>query len=185
MCSVLTHLWRFSLQRPKLHVFQQFLTALSSKTTDPTTPFSFQEVIYTLKSSPTREAAGLDGLKGEYLRLLPKAGFKFFHFLFNDLYANSNFSSQWKQTCIIVTPKPGTDLSLPSSYRPISLLSQLAKAHEGLLLTQLEAECDRLKVLSDFQFGFQGEHSTVQQLIGLSDFCLDAANEKHPTIILK
>ena len=102
---------------------------------------------------------------------------------FNQLYINGIFPEPWKRTLIAVTPKPGKDLTQLSSYSPISLLSHLAKAYEGVFLSQLETESERLKILPNFQFGFRNQHSTVQQLLRLADFCPEHAKYIQPTVI--
>lgn len=85
--------------------------------------------------------------------------------------------------CITVIPKPGKDLSHPSHYRPISLLSNLGKLYEAVVLLRLSKETDRLKVLPHVQFGFRPGHSTTQQLLRLMEFLTLQANEQKIVLI--
>jgi hypothetical protein len=59
----------------------------------------------------------------------------------------------------------GKDPTLPSSYRPISLLDTVGKLFEKILLTRVLREVKERGMLRDEQFGFR--HSTAPQLARL------------------
>jgi hypothetical protein len=63
--------------------------------------------------------------------------------------------------------KPGKDPTLPSSYRPISLLDTGGKLFEKILLTSILREVNERGLLRDEQFGFRPRHSTALQLARL------------------
>ena len=60
--------------------------------------------------------------------------------------------------------KPGKDLALPSSYRPISLLDMIGKLFENILLARILHEVSVRGLIRDKQFGFTPRHSTSLQL---------------------
>lgn len=59
--------------------------------------------------------------------------------------------------------KPGKPKDQPSSYRPISLLSNLSKVLEKLILKRIIPIFNAVHILPDHQFGFRAQHSTIQQ----------------------
>ena len=60
--------------------------------------------------------------------------------------------------------------TVPSNYRPISLLSLLSKVFERVVLDQTEEFLSLNKILYDYQSGFRKNHST--------DTCLSFLNDK-------
>ncbi|KAJ0175982.1 hypothetical protein K1T71_008156 [Dendrolimus kikuchii] len=75
-------------------------------------------------------------------------------------------------------PKPGKDRRLPASYRPITLLSHLAKLFERLLLRRL---APRIEPRAE-QFGFRGSHSTTLQLTRILHHLAHELNHDRSTI---
>jgi hypothetical protein len=75
----------------------------------------------------------------------------------------SYFPVTWKFTKIIMLPKPGKPVNEASSYRPIRLLPIPSKIFEKLLLNRVRNDTDILDTISDYQFGFREQHSTIQQ----------------------
>ena len=71
--------------------------------------------------------------------------------------------SSWKQAEIIPIPKPNKSLQEPQNYRPISLISILAKLEESFFLQWINDEINRLNFLPNHQFGFRKQHSVTQQ----------------------
>jgi hypothetical protein len=63
--------------------------------------------------------------------------------------------------------KPGKNVTLPSSYRPINLLDTVEKLFQVILLTGVIREVNKRCLLRDQQFWFQARHSTVLQLAHL------------------
>jgi hypothetical protein len=61
----------------------------------------------------------------------------------------------------------GKDPTLPSSYRPISLLDTVGKIFEKILLAGVLREVKERGLLRDEQFGFRPRHSTALQLAPL------------------
>lgn len=60
-------------------------------------------------------------------------------------------------------PKPGKDLTVPSSYRPISLLPCLSKLFERVFLTKIKPFIND-NIIPVHQFGFREHHGTVEQV---------------------
>jgi len=68
---------------------------------------------------------------------------------------------------IISIPKPGKNLQLPESYRPIALLSSLSKIYERSILFHLQNSVSGK--IREEQFAFRRNHSTTLQLTKLID----------------
>jgi hypothetical protein len=68
---------------------------------------------------------------------------------------------------VISILKPGEDTTLPSSYRPISLLDTIGKLFEKILLARVLGKVNERCLLRDEQFGFRHRHSTAPQLAHL------------------
>jgi len=74
--------------------------------------------------------------------------------------------------------KPGKDLALPSSYRPISLLDTSGKLFERILLTSILCEVGGRRVMRNEQFGFRLQHSTALQITRFAESVQDIWREE-------
>jgi hypothetical protein len=74
----------------------------------------------------------------------------------------SYFSKEWKKANVIVINKKGKkNDGNARSYRPISLLSNLGKTFEKLIMGRLNNLSKDKNWISDYQFGFSKNKSTV------------------------
>jgi len=64
--------------------------------------------------------------------------------------------------------KPGKDHTIPTSYRPISLLSCLSKLFEKCVLTRIVTYLRLQEGIASHQFGFRERHGTVEQVNRIS-----------------
>jgi hypothetical protein len=87
--------------------------------------------------------------------------------LFNQSFQLGILPTSWKEGIVLPILKPGKDPSLPSSYRPITLLSCLGKLLERLIAARLENIVEHKKLLSTSQSGFQRQQGTMDVLIRL------------------
>jgi hypothetical protein len=101
------------------------------------------------------------------LKHLPQRAVSFLVQIFNDILLTHHFPLVWKQTRVISILKPGKDLALPSSYRPISLLDTIGKLFENILLARILNEVSERGLMRAEQFGFRPRHSTSLQLARL------------------
>ena len=60
--------------------------------------------------------------------------------------------------------KPGKDLTLPSSYRPISLLPCLSKLFEIVLQSKIKCFLNSANAIPNHHFGFREKYGTVEQV---------------------
>jgi hypothetical protein len=89
--------------------------------------------------------------------------------VFNEVLRRQYFPSVWKRARVVSILKPGKDPTLPSSYRPISLIDTTGKPFEKILLSRILREASDLGLLRDEQLGFRPRHSTTLQLSRLVD----------------
>ena len=83
----------------------------------------------------------------------------------------------WKVGRIIPLPKPGKPVDKGPSYRPISLLSPLAKLLESVILPTIHSA---ITLIKPHQHGFRKAHSTVTALQSISDHIPTGLNKAKP-----
>jgi hypothetical protein len=108
-----------------------------------TTP---SEVIKGLKVG---KASGPNGIPNMVLRHLPKRAITFLTKVFSAVLRRHYFPPVWKHARVLPILKPGKDPTLPSSYRPKSLLDTVGKLFEKILLTRVLREVKERALLRD------------------------------------
>ena len=110
------------------------------------------------------------------LKHLGQHGIKHLTNLFNNVVNTATIPALWKIARIIPLLKPGKPADKGSSYRPISLLSPLAKTLESVLLPTISESID----LAHHQHGFRKTRSTVTALQDISNHITNGLNQRKP-----
>jgi hypothetical protein len=139
----------------------EYAPASEPKLTSPS------EVQQAIRGLQVGKAPGPNGIPNRVLRHLPKCATIFLMKVFNAVLRRQYFPSAWKHARVVSILKPGKYPTLPSSYRPISLLDTVGKLFEKILLTRVLREVSEGGLLRDEQFGFRPRHSTTLQLARL------------------
>lgn len=86
-------------------------------------------------------------------------------------------------TVILKLRKPAEN---PSSYRPISLLSIIAKVFQKVTLPRLQTVINQNRIIPDILFGFRSKHSTIEQIHRVVHVILQAFENKEfaPAVFL-
>lgn len=89
--------------------------------------------------------------------------------IFNACIKLSYFPKSWKIAKIIPISKSNQNCSSPDNFRPISLLSCLGKCFERIILMRLnDFEFDNNIIIKQ-QCGFRSNHSTVHQILRITE----------------
>lgn len=126
--------------------------------------FTANEIQDAILQMNPRKAPGFDLVTARILRELPSNVVKLIRNIFNAILRLEYFPLHFKVGKIIMFPKPGKKPEEVSSYRPICLLPFLARTLEKLLLNRVRPLVEEQHVIPDFQFGFRGGHSTIEQI---------------------
>ena len=138
--------------------------------------FTPEEVSAAMNNAKSSKALGPDGIATVMLKKLGPAAISYMTNLFNMTMQTLNIPTIWKEARIVPIPKPNKPTDQGASYRPISLLSPVAKILEALLLPQLQEHF----VLADHQHGFRKGRSTTTALAHLTSIISDGLNHKRP-----
>ena len=87
--------------------------------------------------------------------------------LFNFMYVNSLYPDSWAKGIIVPIPKKGNKNDV-NNYRGITLTSVFSKIFSNLLDTRLRTWAEENHVLSEMQFGFRKQKSTIDCVFILS-----------------
>ena len=100
-------------------------------------PFTLQMVKDAIANSSNSVALGPDDICIHHLKHLGPRGLRYLQHLYNLSINSATCPAIWKRAIITPLLKMGKPKDLASSYRPISLLSPLAKVLERLILPRL------------------------------------------------
>jgi hypothetical protein len=90
---------------------------------------------------------------------------------------------QMKTAKIVPIFKSGDPTEI-NNYRPISLLSSFGKILEKIVANKLTFFLETNSILSQYQFGFRANHSTVHPMMLLLNKLTAALNEKKHSIVI-
>lgn len=110
------------------------------------------------------KAPGFDGFLNIFVKKLPDIAYELLKNIFNACFKLGHFPSSFKCAKVIAIYKRGKDPTLPSSYRPISLLSCVDKMFEKIILSRMNIFIEQNCLINAEQFGFRHQHSTVHQV---------------------
>lgn len=132
-------------------------------------PATAEEVLSYIKNAKPKKAPGLDEINNLMIKNAPLKVILYIVFILNFMMKRSYFPNIWKTAVIVPIGKPNLDHSLPSSFRPISLLSSISKIYEFILLNRLSRFCEINNLIMPEQFGFRKKHSTLHQLLRVTE----------------
>ena len=136
------------------------------------------EITKTLQKCRNRSAPGEDQISYFILKNLDRENLSNIALIYNSCLKTGYFPNAWKQAKVVMLPKPGKDLTKPTSYRPISLLPAMGKIFERIVASRLSAFLEKVDYFDENQAGFRKKRSTVDQLFKLSQSVITAL-KKH------
>ena len=136
------------------------------------------EITKTLKNCKNRSAPGEDQISYLILKNLDRDQLSHIALIYNSCLKTGYFPMAWKQAKVVMLPKPGKDLTKPTSYRPISLLPAIGKVFERIIANRLSTFLEKANYFDENQAGFRRNRSTLDQLFKLSQ-SVSMALKKH------
>ena len=115
--------------------------------------------------SKNNNSQGPDKLNNRHLKHIGPLGLAFLTSMFKTALNKNIIPHTWKLANIVPIPKPNKDTDKGTSYRPISLLSVIAKTLEKSLLPYITANIPN----TPMQHGYKTQHSTVTALHTLNN----------------
>jgi len=145
----------------------------------PHAPLTKDEVKAAVFSSHPYKAPGIDDLPAVvWQKLWPEIG-EHITKLFELSLELGKIPDSWRIARIVPLRKPGKpDYTIAKAYRPISLLSTLGKAMEGVIAERLSYVAETHGLLPKNHFGARKNRSTVQALTLLQESIYNAWRER-------
>ena len=125
------------------------------------------EIILKINSLKNNIAPGSDKISVELLKSKKKSISVPLSCMFNLFVENNYFPSEFKHADIVsIYKNVGSKLD-PNNYRPISLISNIAKIFEKCIYTRITNFLNKNNLLSSSQFGFRERRSTEDAITKL------------------
>ncbi|GFU72456.1 RNA-directed DNA polymerase from mobile element jockey [Trichonephila clavipes] len=156
---------------------RRFLNSYSTSIPPLTSP---QEICDIISKLNIRKAPGHDQIKNIALKSLPMNAITHLTKSFNKCLLLQYFPQIWKHCTISLLPKKNKDPKFPLNYRPISLISCVAKLFEKILLSRIQAFSDSNR--SSPTSNFTGlEKTSMPPLLRTTNIIIDGFNNYRTT----
>ena len=142
-----------------------------------------EEVQKAIKDAPAKKSSGPDDVTTLHMKQLGERAIQLLAKLFSTSINTNTIPQSWKTAKIVPMPKPNKDKNQGKSYRPISLLSNIAKTMERIILKRIEPHLPQ----KDYQHGYKKKHSTTTALQHITNKIASGFNKSRPpkrTIII-
>jgi hypothetical protein len=141
------------------------------------------EIVDILKIINPNKASGPDKISHKKLKISPEKIVIPLQIIFNKSLRQCKYPSILKNAHVTAIFIKG-DTSLPSNYRPKSLISCVGKVMERIIHKHVYNHLMQYKLIYQYQSGFLPKHSSVHQLIELYNIILNSLEEKRTIWLL-
>ena len=131
-----------------------------------------------IKQSKNNNSQGPDKLNIRHLKHIGPLRLAFLTSMFKTALNKNIIPHTWRLANIVPIPKPNKATDKGTSYRPISLLSVIAKTLEKCLLPYITANIPN----TPMQHGYKTQHSTVTALHTLNNTVAKGFNQMAPPV---
>ena len=137
---------------------------------------TIEQVKEAIRTSKNNNSTGPDNINIKHLKHLGPVAIAYLTQLYNIALNSNNIPHTWKLAKIVPIPKPHKDAGMGTSFRPISLLSPIAKTLEKVILPHITQNIPN----KEHQHGFKQKHSTTTALHNINNTIIKGFNEKRP-----
>ena len=146
-------------------------------------PVTISEILNATKLLQDKKTPDHNGISSNFLKkIIFNIATPLLH-IFRLSFDKGIVPSQLKLAKVIPIFKNG-DPSNMDNYRPISLLSSLSKILEKIVAIRLTTFLNEYDILSNWQFGFRSQHSTVHPMVHFTNFLSNAINKKEHSLAI-
>lgn len=167
-------------QTKKCNVVQNIRNSNNSIFLSNTSEKEVVETIYQLKSN---KAPGIDNIKSEILKDIAPRISAPLTYIINKCFESGTCPSAFKIAVIKPLFKSGDAVDV-INYRPISLISNIAKIFEKILKNRITSFLNKFNILSEKQFGFREQRSTQDAIAYLTTKIYKNINISKPTLCI-
>ena len=129
-------------------------------------PITEVEVRSSIEASKRNKSPGPDKISNEMLATALELISPLLTDLFQQLFENSTFPSEWRKSIIVPVHKKG-DINSCDNYRPISLTSLVSKIFTSIMNKRLIAFSDACNIIPEEQAGFREGYCTIDHMFSL------------------
>ena len=115
---------------------------------------SEKEILYCITKLKNRKATGLDIISNKMIKYSQHAMLPGLIKLFNMILSSGKYPKRWCEGYIVPIPK-GSDNSLMSNYRGLTMLNCLAKLFNAVLNERITKFLDKRNIIDEKQIGFK------------------------------
>lgn len=141
------------------------------------------KVLKIIKELKPKKSPGFDNIRSEVIKKVAKKLSKPLVFLINKCFENECFPKLLKIGIIKPLYKSGEKSEI-INYRPISLISNIAKIIEKILKQRIIKFLDKHKIISNNQYGFREGRSTEDAILKLTSHLYKALDSKTPALCI-
>jgi len=145
------------------------------------TPVDKKELIEHISSLKINSAPGKDGISARIIKEHHPALLEPIKHIINLIITTSKVPSHFKMAIITPVHKSG-DVTKIENYRPISIISNLAKLFEKCIKKRIMNYLENNKILYSKQYGFRQGVSTKEAVFDLINNIYDSLNNKRKTL---
>ena len=135
------------------------------------------EIMDIIKILDPNKASGPDFISHKMLKICPEKISTPLMLIFDKSLQQCKYPSNWKIANVTAIFKK-VDSSVPSNYRPISLISCVGKIMERVVYKYVYNHHHENELFYKYQSGFLPKHSTVHQLLEIYDCILNSLEKK-------
>lgn len=144
---------------------------------------SEEEVKNVINKLKIRKSPGIDLIKSETLKIIVDYMVEPITHLINSCFDAGVFPSVFKMAVIKPMYKAGDKLNV-ENYRPISLLSNLAKIMETIIKNRMSSFMLKYKIISEQQYGFKEARSTQDAIADIIAKIYKAMDAGEPALCI-
>ena len=139
---------------------------------------TIEQTSLAIKQAKNNNSTGPENINIKHLKHLGVTALTYLTTIFNLSLNTNTIPHTWKIAKIIPIPKPGKDITQGTSYRPIALLSPIAKTLEKIILPHITSNT----IIPPHQHGFRHKHSTATALHEINNTITKGLKEKEPSL---
>lgn len=146
-------------------------------------PVDQNEIILHIGSLKNKCSSGIDGISVSVLKKIHRFICHPLQHIINTIFSTGIVPSHFKQSLVVPIYKSGSHTNI-ANYRPISIISNVAKIFEKCIKSRIISFLEKYKLLSESQYGFRKGKNTEMAIYELIDFINNSLNDNKKCIAI-